>query len=65
MTKKFTITFSVDVTLTVDELWPDGDAPENPTVDAVRELIEDSGGIFKVIDDWNLSDRDDYHVDED
>jgi hypothetical protein len=63
--KKFRITFTVDVFLGVDAIWPDGDAPENPTADDVRELIEDEGGIVRVIDDWNLAVCDyDYDVTE-
>ena len=30
--KSFTITFDGSATLTVDEVWPDGDAPANPTL---------------------------------
>jgi hypothetical protein len=53
--KRFQITFTVEATLDADALWPDGDAPENPTADDVRELIENEGGILRVIDDWNLA----------
>lgn len=56
--KRFQIIYTVDVTLNLDELWPDGDSPENPTADDVRKLIEAGGGILQVTDDWNLADRD-------
>ena len=63
--KRFQIIYIMDVTLDEDELWPDGDAPENPTADDVRELIEAEGGIVQVIDDWNLASRHTgYDVDE-
>lgn len=52
--KRFQITYHVDVELYANELWPDGDAPENPTVSDVRRLIHKSGGIYRVLDDWNL-----------
>lgn len=52
--KQFQITYTVDVSLNADELWPDGDAPENPTAADVRRLIQKSGGIYRVLDDWNL-----------
>lgn len=52
--KRFQITYTVDVTLDADELWPDGDAPENPTAADARNLIQKSGGIYRVLDDWNL-----------
>ncbi|NBU69879.1 MAG: hypothetical protein EBS53_00225 [Bacteroidetes bacterium] len=60
--KKFIIRYEAEATLDVKALWPDGDAPENPTEDDVRELIESCGGIHRVLDDWNLGDRDLYEV---
>jgi len=63
--KRFQIIYIVDATLDADALWPDGDAPENPTADDVRELIENEGGILRVIDEWNLAGfSPDYEVDE-
>ncbi len=51
----FTIGFTVESTLTVAELWPDGDAPANPTVSDVKEAIESySADPFRVARDWNL-----------
>jgi hypothetical protein len=50
----FTISISIDELLTKEELWPDGNAPENPTVDDVIRLIEKSGGVGGIIKDWNL-----------
>ena len=46
----------VDATyyLTVDELWPDGDAPENPTAHDVAELMRSSGSQRSVMADWNI-----------
>ena len=63
--KKFVIRYEAEATLDVKALWPDGDAPENPTEDDVRELIESCGGIHRVLGDWNLGDRDLYDVVED
>lgn len=40
--------------LSVEEIWPDGDAPENPTVDDVLKVIEKYGGKMRVLSDWNL-----------
>ena len=37
------------------EDWPDGDGPENPTVDTVRALIDECGGDRCVIRDWDLA----------
>lgn len=38
----------------VGALWPDGDAPENPTVGDVVKLINDSGGSKRFVDEWDL-----------
>lgn len=56
MTKKFRITYTIDVTLDENELWPDGDGPDNPTAEQVAALIRKEGGFPKVIDEWNLDD---------
>jgi hypothetical protein len=32
--------------------------PKEPNAEQVRELIEESGGILRVIDEWNLGGRD-------
>lgn len=54
--KKFRIIYELSSTLTEKQLWPDGDGPKNPTIEDVENLIEDSGGIIQVIDEWNLDD---------
>lgn len=38
--------------LEVDEIWPDGDAPDNPTVDDVRKVMPSH--VNRLITDWNL-----------
>lgn len=62
--KRFRISLRIDSELSVDELWPDGNAPEDPTTDDVRALVEEDGGIRRVLRDWNLidGDCDDYSV---
>ena len=56
--KTFTFEFSGDVTLSVDEIWPDGDAPEDPTLQDVLKQIENTGHFgsdkHALLDDWNL-----------
>lgn len=54
---RFRITITSDNVLTLDELWPDGDAPENPTADDVRARIRQHGGAREVLRDWNLDDE--------
>lgn len=62
---KFRVCYSMTETLTVDEIWPDGDAPENPTADDVRARIDADGDILSVIDSWNLDPYTEYDVYED
>lgn len=54
MSKKFRIWVDYNELFSIEQLWPDGDAPENPTVKDVLELIEDCGGLGQIISDWNL-----------
>jgi hypothetical protein len=54
--KSFSISYLLDVILTTDELWPDGDGPANATEEDVELLISKSGGMEKIISSWNLSD---------
>lgn len=42
------------VYLTVDEIWPDGDAPDQPTCADVAKRMEDEGKVGELIDRWNL-----------
>lgn len=60
--KTFSIRIPSDFDLTVDEIWPDGDAPENPTPEDVKKVIEKCGGILTVIRDWDLLSNKDYEV---
>lgn len=63
--KRFDFSISCDVSLTVDEIWPDGDAPEDPTVDDVLEVIDKCGGGLRVIRDWDLMTNHDFEVSDD
>lgn len=54
----FNFQIEASLYLSVDEIWPDGDAPENPTADDVAQVIEQCGGLRAVIRDWDL----DQHV---
>lgn len=51
---KFRISYQMDAVLSVKNLWPDGNAPENPTEEDVLKLIDNDGGILDVIHKWNL-----------
>lgn len=42
------------VEFTPEDLWPDGDAPEPITAEDVARVIDQCGGLHRVIIDWNL-----------
>jgi len=53
--KHFTIHYKLTVTLSEDELYPDGtEGLGEITADKVYDLIKASGGMKQVIKDWNL-----------
>lgn len=54
MSKLFIISYEMKTELDIHQLWPDGDAPDNPSCEDVRSLIEEHGGIVRVIKAWNL-----------
>lgn len=41
--------------LKLEQIWPDGGAPENPTEDDVLAVIEDCGGFMRILDEWGLT----------
>jgi hypothetical protein len=52
-------TFHVEITgchdLTVSQIWPDGDAPENPTVeDVIKVMRSCAHGADQLQRDWDL-----------
>jgi hypothetical protein len=52
--KTFYFHFERSVELRVDDIWPDGDAPDNPTVLDVVNVVNDCGGARDVFRDWDL-----------
>jgi hypothetical protein len=57
------ITIHADITLSIDQVWPDGNAPENPTAQDVVNLLEECGSKRRALDDWCLLDDLDVWVD--
>ena len=54
--KTFHVEITGSQTLTVREIWPDGDAPDNPTVDDVIEVMRDCARSAEQLQrDWDLS----------
>jgi hypothetical protein len=50
----FDIEWGGEASLSVQEIWPDGDAPENPTRDDVIAVMQKSGSLRRLLCDWNL-----------
>jgi hypothetical protein len=52
--------FSVDLGsayLTVEDVWPDGDAPEHPTAQGVVEQMRrTSPSVYTIVSEWGLLD---------
>lgn len=53
-TKTFHFSIEADVSLDVDEIWPDKNAPENPTLEDVIAVIRKDGGMRAVLEEWGL-----------
>lgn len=48
------LSFEADFALKEEEIWPDGDAPENWTVADVVRRIASEGDLASFITDWSL-----------
>lgn len=53
-TKTIHIDFNCAFDFSVEELWPDGDAPDEITPDIVRALIKKAGGVPAFFDECDL-----------
>lgn len=53
MSKTFLIELNVQADLTIEDIWPDGDAPENPTKEDVQAVL-DEVGTDALIKEWML-----------
>ena len=49
------INLEAETDMTVEELWPDGDAPNVITPEAVQDRLKELGGAATIIADWGLS----------
>lgn len=65
--KTFNFRFDIDVCINADEIWPDGDVPENPTAEDVMAIVKKSVGVstnrelsdyqnLQILEYWNLHD---------
>lgn len=55
MATHFTLRYETQ--LAIGQLWPDGDAPTDPTAEDVAVLVDRHGGPWAVAWSWNLADR--------
>ena len=56
ITKRFTFELRLETSLTIDDIWPDGDAPEGPTAEDVLAQLKKSGSdCLSATSDWNLA----------
>lgn len=58
---RFTVTYSLETTLCLDNIWPDGDAPDDPRVEDVYRAMfgwqasaPSPAQVLKMLYDWNL-----------
>lgn len=55
--KPISIDISGSANLDISEVWPDGDAPTNPTVEDVIKVIKsDSSSIGELLSWWSIED---------
>ena len=52
----FHIDFRGCLTLSLDDIWPDGNAPEHPTAQDVIEVMKASGSKTQMMQEWSLDD---------
>lgn len=52
--RQFHIEWGGEVFLKIEEVWPDGDAPEKPTREDVIEVMKKSGSLYRLCQDWSL-----------
>lgn len=53
--RRFTLMVEYEVDLSVEEVWPDGDAPESPTTAGVAEKMRKQGHTpTSLLSDWMI-----------
>lgn len=53
---KFALNIVGTIMMDGEDFWPEGEAPENPTVEDVLAMIQIAGGLRGVFLDWSLCD---------
>lgn len=54
MSKSFCISVGDEAFLTVDEIWPDGNAPDDPTPEDVIRQIKETSSRHNFATDWGF-----------
>jgi hypothetical protein len=56
--RTFSISIHIEQSFTLDQIWPDKNGPENPTVDDVKKVFfEDCYNVHDRCDEWGLTIR--------
>lgn len=54
--KNFCVEVEGLMNMDVNELWPNGDAPKNPTAADVVKVVEENGSLYRFVQDWGVLD---------
>ena len=57
MTRRFTFSIQYEHTLSIDQIWPNGNAPHNPTADEIRQAFLNTcyGDVHNGLREWGLT----------
>lgn len=53
--REFLIRFDGEVALSTADIWPDGDAPDDPSPLDVKRVMEAAGRKERVLRDWDIA----------
>ena len=53
--ERFNFHISYSVELNEEEIYPDGDGPDNPTVQDVLQILRDYKNDAEIVEDWCLT----------
>lgn len=56
LNRRFSISIHIEQSFSIDEVWPDKNGPENPTVDDVKKVFfEGCYNVHDRCDEWGLT----------
>lgn len=54
--RRFSVSIHIEQSFSIDEIWPDKNGPENPTVDDVKKVFfEGCYNVHDRCDEWGLT----------